>query len=186
VDLFSLRIFDVDEEQKTNSRIFYKQFDSLTKIFGAEVIFNNLFYKNSDKNFNGLTIWYFNDFEVYRNSFQINVKKDWDSVIFVQTFDKKEINFKKGQAKVEIYVQNFKVGEKYFLINDIEIEEQEEKLTSNSNQLEEETHSKTKTIQQRIVKPLNELLEELNSYNGLASIKEAIKNFISYLEFLKE
>lgn len=186
VDLFSLRIFDVDEEQKTNSRIFYKQFDSLTKIFGAEVIFNNLFYKKSDKNFNGLAIWYFNDFEVYRNSFQINVKKDWDSVIFVQTFDKKEINFKKGQAKVEIYVQNFKVGEKYFLINDIEIEEQEEKLTSNSNQLEEETHSKTKTIQQRNVKPLNELLEELNSYTGLASIKEAIKNFISYLEFLKE
>lgn len=185
VDIFSIKIFDVDEEQKTNERIYFSQFDFNTKTFGAEVIFNNLFYNKVDKIFDAVAVWYFNDFEVYRNDFKINIKKDWDSVIFVQTFNKSKIDFKKGQAKVEFYIQNFKVAEKYFLINDQAIQEVEEKLKSNSS-AQDEVKSKSKTLSKREVRPLNELVEELNSFTGLNSIKEAIKNFISYLEFIKE
>lgn len=183
VDIFSIKIFDVEEEQKTNQRIYYSQFNFNINTFGAEVIFNNLFFNKADKIFDATAIWYFNDFEVYKNNFKINIKKDWDSVIFVQTFNKSKIDFKKGQAKVEFYIQNFKVGEKYFIINDISIEEVEEKLTSNSSVEKEE---KTKTIVKREVRPLNELLDELNSFTGLNSIKEATKNFVAYLEFIKE
>ncbi len=185
VDVFSIRIFDVEREQKTNERIYFSQFDFNTKTFGAEVIFNNLFYNKVDKIFDAVAVWYFNDFEVYKNNFKINIKKEWDSVIFVQTFDKSKIDFKKGQAKVEFYIQNFKVAEKYFLINENPIEEIEEKLTSNTTS-QADIKPKTKTITKREVRPLNELIEELNSFTGLNSIKEAIKNFIAYLEFIKE
>ncbi len=185
VDIFSIKIFDVDEEQKTNERIYFSQFDFNTKTFGAEVIFNNLFYNKVDKIFDAVAVWYFNDFEVYKNNFKINIKKDWDSVIFVQTFNKSKIDFKKGQAKVEFYIQNFKVAEKYFLINDQAILEVEEKLTSNLS-VNDQDKLKTKTITKREVRPLNELLDELNSFTGLNSIKDAIKNFIAYLEFIKE
>ncbi|MCX7876336.1 MAG: AAA family ATPase [Melioribacteraceae bacterium] len=184
VDIFSIKIFNVEEEQTTNNRIYYSQFDFNTKTFGAEVIFNNLFYNKSDKIFDATAIWYFNDFEVYKNNFKINIKKEWDSVIFVQTFNKSKIDFKKGQAKVEFYINNFKVGEKYFIINSQSIPE-EEKVTSNSISQDEEK-PKTKTFTKREVRPLNELIDELNSFTGLSSIKEAIKNFIAYLEFIKE
>lgn len=186
-DVFSLKVFDVDTETRTGSRNYCKQFDSAALKFGAEIIFNNHFYNKADKRLEGIAVWYLNDFEVYRNNFQINVKKEWDSVIYVQIWEKIK-QAKEGQARVEIYISNFKVAEKYFVLSNLLIEEEQERIKEVSALAKNKTaeHTSEKKREPRNVRPLPELLQELNSFTGLSSIKEAVKNFVSYLEFLKE
>ena len=186
-DVFSIKIFDVDYEAKTGNRNYSRQFDHGTIKFGAEIIFNNHFYQRDEKRLDGFAVWYFNDFETYRNNFQINVKKDWDSVIYVQTWEKSKLA-KNGQAKVEIYLSNFKVAERYFVINTTVIAEEPERQKEISAPPGKKTFDETteRTREPRKVRPLNELLAELNSFTGLSNIKEAVKNFVSYLEFLKD
>lgn len=188
VELFSLKIFDTEEEARVQKRIYCNQFDFGSAKFGAEIIFNNQFFQKSDLQIDGLAIWYLNDFEVYKNNFQLNVKKGWDSVIFVQTFENSKKVKAAAQAKVEFYFDNFKVGEKYFGIDEARISEAiKEPVKSTSSPSTKTSEEPQDKIQKpRTVRPLTELLDELNSFTGLVSIKEAIKNFISYLEFLKE
>jgi len=185
--VFSLKIFDTEEESRTGNRAFNKQFDGATTKYGAEIIFNNPLYRKEDKRFEGYAVWYLNDFEVNRNNFQINVKKEWDSVIYVQLWEKNQFS-KNGQAKVEIYINNFKVAEKYFAVSNTILPEPDERKQEAETTQQKKTTEKIKENVEvpRIVKPLNELLDELNSFTGLSNIKEAIKNFVSYLEFLKE
>lgn len=186
-DIFSLKIFDTDIESKTGNRKYNKQFDTNTVKYGAEIIFNNHFYKKEDKRLDGYAVWYLNDFETYRNNFQISVKKEWDSVIYVQVWEKNR-QAKNGQAKVEIYINNFKVAEKYFVISNAPVEEEaDRKVEKDTSSLSKTNDNNSEVIKEpRNVRPLNELLDELNSFTGLSSIKEAVKNFVSYLEFLKE
>lgn len=186
-DVFSIKLFDTEAESRTGNRCYNKQFDGKTLKYGAEIIFNNPLYKKVDKRLNGYAVWYLNDFEVYRNNFQLNVKKEWDSVIFVQLWEKNQLA-KNGQAKVEIYISNFKLAERYFAIANVI----EEELPERKQEIDAPTKPKTKessiekTKEPRIVRPLNELLAELNAFTGLSNIKEAVKNYVSYLEFLKE
>lgn len=186
-DVFSIKLFDTENESRIGTRIYNKQFDGTTLKYGAEIIFNNPLYRKEDKRLNGYAVWYLNDFETYRNNFQLSVKKEWDSVIYVQLWEKNQLA-KTGQAKVEIYINNFKVAERYFVIANTTIEELPERKQELDSHYQSTTKENTseKTKEPRIVRPLNELLEELNSFTGLSNIKEAVKNFVSYLEFLKE
>lgn len=190
VDVFSLKIFDTEDETVNGKRNYCNQFTRSTINYAIEIIFENLFFNKKEKNFNGLAVWYLNDFEVFRNIFQLNVSKDWDQVIFVQQCNDGKIEWNEGQAKVEIYINKFKVGEKFFVIGKEQISEPLEreiqtqapepskiKFTENKEPIKKET---------RVVRPLPELLAELNNFTGLTNVKEAVKNFIAYLEFLKE
>ncbi len=190
IDIFSAKLFDIDIESKINRRNYLKQFDSDTKNIGVEVIFNNPFYKKIEKKINNCSaVWYLNDFEIFRNNFQLTLQKDWDSIIFVQVCGSDQKNFwKQGQAKVEIYIENFKVCEKYFVIAKEPVEEIEDRLQAVISPQTDKQIEKIKApvSEPRKVRPLNELLDELNGFIGLTSIKEAVKNYIFYLEFLKE
>ncbi|KAF0153345.1 MAG: AAA family ATPase [Ignavibacteria bacterium] len=187
IDVFSLKLFDTEIEDRTGNRNYNKQFDGNSLKFGAEIIFNNPFYKKEDKRLDGFAVWYLNDFETFRNNFQLNVKKEWDSVIYVQLWEKNQ-PAKYGQGKVEIYISSFKVVEKYFVISNAIIEELPERKQEKDSHSLTKTNEKTseKVREPRKIRPLNELLDELNSFTGLSNIKEAVKNFVSYLEFLKE
>ncbi len=193
VDVFSINFFDVEEEELKKDRIFIKKFDKSIRRIGTEVIFYNPFFEKADKKFSCKAVWYLNDFQIYTNNFQLNIKKQWDSVIFVQVCGSSEKDFwKKGQGKVEIYISNFKICERFFGVGSNRIDEEiktDELQPAREDRTKVEEPVKpevTKTIEPRVVRPLNELLDELNSFTGLTSIKEAIKNFIAYLEFLKE
>ena len=194
IDIFSLKLFDAVEESKTGSRIYCKSFANSTRIIATEIIFNNLFFKEEDKIFNCSLVWYLNDFEVGKNNFQMNVLKDWDSVIFVQSLSSEQSdNWQSGQARLELYVNNFKTGEKYFGIGNQNLRETEEKYDfpetktfdrqSDQKKIDKQT---TKILSRPTTKSLNELLDELDHFTGLVSIKESVKSFVSYLEFLKE
>lgn len=183
--IFSIKIFDVQKETKMNERHFYKQVDKNITWIGAEVIFNNPLYGKENRFYDCSLVWYINDFEIGRNNFKLNVPKDWDSIIFTQNMGSDTPGFwKKGQAKVEIYINNFKVGEKYFGISDFRISEEETPSPIPKTKTKET--QKTRTTVQQADKSLEELLAELDSFIGLTNIKQAIRDFISYLEFINE
>ena len=189
VEVISVKMFDTAEENVSRKRTYYKVFDPFASSIGAEVIFNNPFFGKAEKVYNCNAVWYLNDFEIGKNNFQLNVRKDWDTVIFAQSWGSDlESLWKMGQGKVEIYINNFKATEKYFGIGTQRILESEVQAPV-TDQMRDDKSLKEKTQEQikpRQVKPLEELINELNSYTGLNSIKEAVKNFIAYLEFLKE
>lgn len=189
VNIFSIKIYDAVKDIKQRTRIYYQQITPNLLSTGVEVIFNNQFYNSLDKIFDCKVIWYLNDFEFGINNFRLNVPKTWDSVIFTQTIGKENnISWQQGQAKVEIYIDNYKAGEKFFGIGETLIVEQEE-LTKelNENPIEslQEKDRKTKEYQLDN-RSLDELLHELDSYIGLKNIKQSVRDFISYLEFIKE
>ena len=74
--------------------------------------------------------WYLNDFEVYKNEFKLKVPEDWDTVIFTQTAEAK---WKNGQGRVDLYIENFKVAEKWFYLDKTKV------LLEEKKQQEEET-----------------------------------------------
>ncbi|MCX6173690.1 MAG: AAA family ATPase [Ignavibacteriales bacterium] len=188
IEIISIKVFDVDEEKKHGHRIYCKSFSRSILKIAAEVIFNNPFYVDADKLFNCSAVWYLNDFEIGRNNFQLNVKKEWDSAIFIQVWGSEDQGlWKNGQAKVEIYINNFKVCTKNFYIAGETVVEDEKAISQPLKQEKKKDEDHIQPVkEQRSVKPLNELIANLDSFTGLSSIKESVKSFISYLEFLKE
>ncbi|MBM4172089.1 MAG: AAA family ATPase [Ignavibacteria bacterium] len=192
-DIYSIRIFDAAKDSKIDKRIYFNQINKHFATIGAEVIFNNPFFSIEDKTLNCKAIWYINDYEVGTNKFRLHIPIDWDSVIFAQTIDTGYSGlWNVGQGKVEFYLNNFKVGEKYFGIDQFSLFEEDvppKKPTKETKVQEKETDTKTttqlktKTIDER---PLEELLKELDSYIGLTNIKQTVRDFISYLEFVNQ
>ncbi|AFN75708.1 AAA family ATPase [Melioribacter roseus P3M-2] len=185
IKLISIKIFDPERESKTKVREYYKQIDKRCNWISVEVIFDNPEFNIKDGEYNCKIVAYIDDMEAGITNFKLNVPKEWDSVIFTQNIGSDLPGFwKKGQGKLELYVNEFKVGEKYFGINDFYIKEKEEK--------HEEKRKIIKTKErENIVKPpddksLEELLEELDSFIGLKNIKQTVRDFITYLEFIKE
>lgn len=184
-EIISIKLFDVEEELKTNNRSYYIQLDKDIKWIGAEIIFNNPYFEKENRSYNCSIVWYIDDFEIGRNDFKLNIPKEWDSIIFTQNMGSDTSEFwKKGQAKVEIYINNFKVGEKFFGISDNRIRD-EELISPPIKQKTKETKTHERSIPAS-EKSIQELLTELDSFIGLQSIKQSIRDFISYLEFINE
>jgi len=203
-NIYSIKLYELNTPNNAD-RVYLKQLPISYKKFGIEVIFNNPHFKEADKLYPMTFVLYQNDFEVFKLPFQMNTQKEWDSIIFTQTID--TLSTKKwdeGQAKLELYINNFKVSERYFGVSQNVLFESEDDRSSpepKSPKKEDKTDSysflkkpvdkkitneKNVIPKERNVRPLSELIEELNKFIGLSAIKEAIKTFISYLEFIQE
>lgn len=190
MDVFSLKIFNQTEEEARGKRTYYQQLNpkQLNKI-GLEIIFENFEFEKSENDYDALVIWYLDDHEVLKNNFKLHVPKDWDTVIFTQAG---EVNWGHGQAKAEIYIENFKVCEKWFYLDaeSIILEQPSKKSSSlpmsSAQSTEEEKIAETVHSEAPPMRSIEELLEELNGYVGLKSVKYAVKEFIDYLEFQKD
>lgn len=190
--LFSIKMFDAFKDSKQQIRNYFNQFNKKFPSLGTEVIFNNPFFEKEDKSFSGYVVWYLNDYEIGSNNFRLNIPKEWDSVVFSQilTIDPK-IKLDYGQGKVEIYLNNFKVGTKYFGIgfNYIPDEEETKRLLPKTKPIlkdEKIDLSVTRTEQKVESKSLDDLLTELDSFIGLSNIKQTVRDFIAYIKFINE
>lgn len=185
-EVISIKMFDVDEDKNLGKRKYYNQFDS-KKIHsvGGEIIINNPFYQKENRISEGEAIWYFNDFEVYRSSFKIKLKDDWDSLIFVQTLSRSSKSpWETGQAKLEIFIEGFLICYKCFVIGNSELPEVVEEFNE-KNKTEEPIKNSIEKIGQP-ERSLEDVLNELDSFTGLDSIKKGVRDFISYLDFINE
>ncbi|MCF6269992.1 MAG: AAA family ATPase [Melioribacteraceae bacterium] len=190
IDVFSLKIFNQTEEEAKGKRTYYQQLNPnyLSKI-GLEIIFENFEFDKSENEYSALAIWYLDDYEVCKNDFKLQVPKDWDTVIFTQTGI---ANWHNGQGKVDVFIENFKVCEKWFYLDSENITiEHAPQIEESSAPSDSAAPNREEEIENIIpeappARSIEELLEELNGYVGLNSIKYAVKEFIDYLKFQQE
>ncbi|NLT49346.1 MAG: AAA family ATPase [Ignavibacteria bacterium] len=187
LQVISAKFFNVIDDSKQNQRVYYKQFSAADiKFIGVELIFKNHFFNKKKMYYKGFAIWYLNDFEIGRSYFKMNINENWDSVIYVQTWGSDEhFYWEKGSGKVEIYIDDFKVSESLFKIG-----EQKEYLLPSKEKIPQKSFQENSVSEITVVESekenLQKLLAELNNFVGLKNIKNSIKEFIDYLEFLKE
>lgn len=191
-DVFSAKVYDADIENDNGNRNYLLAINVNTvKNIGLEVIFNNRHFDTANKNYDCNLIWYLNDFEIAKTPFKLSVKKNWDSVIFTQSLESKGLKLSPGQARVDIYIDNFKVSEKWFVLGDRNIKQQFETPDIPKDSKPPQSEKKEVQISAQIHEPdstktLDELLEELNTFIGLNNVKNSIKDFVDYLKFMQE
>ncbi|MBI9073324.1 MAG: AAA family ATPase [Melioribacteraceae bacterium] len=187
--IFSIKSYNIVEDKTLSKRKYYTSF-KLTDIksLGAEIVFENLNYKIKDVKLKGHSIWSINDFEISKKTFELCIKSDWDSVIFVQSLAPQTIeNIKEGICKLEIYVDNFKVGVKEIKIGDsYQVDEKKIIAPPKRRAVERPVQQRETKISHSHQKNLGQLLRELDNFIGLPEIKDGIKNLVNYLKFQSE
>lgn len=191
LEAFSIKMFSVEEDKQNGKRNYYSSFDtSVLKSIGTEIVFINQYFRMKTRSFSGFAVWYINNELIGKVPFKLKVDKDWDSLVYAETLSIKENqNWDKGQAKVEIFIEDDKVCEKNFMLSDEIIYEEKEKLPSSSAKppvTDDDKKDVRFEISEADEKSLEESIAELEEFTGLESIKKGIKDFISYLEFINE
>lgn len=189
----SVRMFNLEESLQSQKRTYLLQFDELrTTYTAAEITLRNPNHKIIDSVHRGVTIWYYEDEEVGRNAFNLESKKDWELVEFVQSWGTALPGFwKQGEGKIEVLIDNYLILKHTFQIGSEEIIN-----FSSNNQFENESLNKLSTKQPKTIEQLQRtsidnislpsLFAEFDSLIGLINLKESLKGFITYLDFVNE
>jgi SpoVK/Ycf46/Vps4 family AAA+-type ATPase len=193
-DVVHAKTYDLVENLRSGKRTYLLQFDEEnTKYIGVEMVIDNPFYGNKRMSAEGLAVWYLNNMEVGRHHFEIPFEKDWASVEIVQSWGTDNPGFWKiGQGRADIFLNFEKVCTRWFYIDHSQIvnfEDTDNKERSghqerpNINQPKNVSNSSLRPTEE---KSLEDLFEELNSYVGLGKVKQSMKDFVDYLNFINE
>ncbi len=194
-NIFSVKTYDLLENLRTEKRTYLLQFNEETiRYIGVEIIIDNPFYENKIVNIEGLAVWYLNNIEAGRHQFELGIEKEWKTVEFVQSWGTDNPGFwSSGQGKVDIYLANNKICTRWFLIGHSEIVnfEETEVLTEAFVHPEKPATLQPNEVQLTSLKPhetesLEKLLAELDTYVGLNSVKQSMRDFVDYLKFINE
>ncbi len=193
-DVFKLLVFD--ENDKSFQKGIGPYYLSLNikdeKKIAVEVIFANPLFRIEDSTINGKLLWYVNDILISSNVFEVPVSNEWDSVIFSQPLVNQDKLRQQGQGKVELYFDDFKVAETYFILSDKDktITDQPTDTPKEKGDSAPSQNKETAVGQNNIIEPeeksLDELLAELDEFIGLESIKTGIRDLIDYIQFQKK
>lgn len=199
------KTFDLASDTPENRPYMLQFNEEETTFVGVEVTISNPFYNVKDSEINGRVVWHMNEKEVGENKFKLPVDRMWRTLIFVESWGSQTAGFwKRSQGRVDVYLQDQKVCERWFLVGasyienfeDFDLAELEEKLLS-ERALKKHTkktdaqavapaHQEVKKTKADSEKTLEDFLSELDSFTGLASVKQSMRDFVSYLEFIKE
>lgn len=190
------KTFDLIEQMSSGNKTYILQFnESSIQYIGVEVVILNPFTKQGNTSINGSAVWYLNGDEVGRHNFSLNVESDWGTVIFSQSWGTEQPGFwKRGQGKVDIYINGEKTVEKWFLVGSSVIIDFEEPDIYFS-ELESQNNQDMKTVSVQASEgskdavpdmSVDEILAELDKFTGLKAVKQAMRDFVDYLEFIKE
>ena len=192
-EIFSVRMFNLSESLQLQKRTYLLQFDEMrTSYVAAEIKIKNPNYKLTKSLYNGLTIWYLEDEEVGRNPFTIELNTDWKYVEFVQSWGTPVPGFwKHGEGRIEVLFDNelilkqvFQVGQNEIVDFTVEEEEKDSTLSSQITSQPKKIEQFQKTSTDNI--SLTTLFEEFDTLIGLKSLKQSLKDFITYLNFVSE
>ncbi|HEX2865536.1 MAG TPA: AAA family ATPase [Ignavibacteriales bacterium] len=176
-----------------------------TAFVGAELLLANPFYGKSDFSLTGRALWYLNGKKLGQNSFSVLIEKTWQEATFIQYWGADVPGYwEKGQARLEIFIDDQKVCERWFLIGTSEIEqsfepkyipENQDRLQPYTNVIETgdagkelpgNTSPAYKPAMRIEEESLSDLINMLDGFTGLKKVKESLRDFISYLEFQNE
>jgi len=191
-EILSIKMFNLTESLQSEIRTYLLQFDqSITSYIAAESVLRNPNYNSCDSLLRGVTIWYLEDEEVGRNNFNLQLKKDWELVEFVQSWGTSLPGFwKLGEGRIEVLLENTLVLNHSFQIGDSEILDFTTDIKRGNESL-----NKQQTKQPKKIEHLNQtfpgelslpfLFEEFDNFVGLKNLKQSLKDFITYLDFVK-
>ena len=194
-DVLHSKTFDLLENLRSGKRTYLHQFSEDTvRYIGVEIVIDNPFYGNKRIVAEGMAVWYLDNKEVGRHQFELPVEKEWESLEFVQSWGTDTPGFwKQGQGKVDIYLNDEKLCTRWFYIGGSEIvnfeiaENKEEKFEHQEKPvIEQPNNVHNKQIQPVEEKSLDELLLELDEYIGLNKVKQSMRDFVDYLNFINE
>ncbi|MDP4174225.1 MAG: AAA family ATPase [Bacteroidota bacterium] len=202
-EFIDLKLFELSSDPLSQeNRKYILQFDeSLTYFIGAEGIFSNPYYKQQSVSLQGEIVWIINEQELGRNPFIINVEKDWNMVSFAQSWGSDKAGYwRKGQGRVELYINGEKVCERWFLIGSTEIVQNTnvKEIPAGQENSEEVLSPVIQTVKTSEIKSgrsnekkeesesLKDLIQKLEEYTGLKEVKQSVKDFITYLEFIDQ
>lgn len=192
------KMFDMVRDMNTGERFYMLQFsEQRAEFIGVEVILLNPYYNIKDSHITGTAVWYMNDEEVGNHEFEVAIDREWRNLVFVESWGTQGAGYwKRGQCKVEIYFNRQLVCSRYFLIGISDIPNSEE---VDINQIEREIAKKQSAVKStgadETKKPadvpegeesLADLLAQLDTFTGLKSVKQSMRDFVDYLEFIRE
>ena len=193
--VYQIKTYDLIENLRAGKRTYLIQFnEDAIRYIGVEIVLDNPFFGNKSIDVEGTAIWYLNDAEVGQHHFTLGMEKDWKVVEFVQSWGTEKPGFwKEGQGKVDIYLDNYLVCTRWFLVGQSEIFNFEEAQIhfDESEPLEKPVTEQPVEVKSTSLKPqeeksIEELLAELDTYIGLQGVKQSMKDFVDYLKFLNE
>lgn len=193
--ILSAKTYNLTENLRTDKRTYLLEFnEDTTKYVGVELVIENPFYLNKTVELDGLAVWKLNGIEVGTNQFLLTLEKEWKIVEFVQSWGTETAGFWcRGQGIVEIFLDNQKVCTRWFGIGNSDVVNFEEikylEEDSTKLQLPEARLTEEKIrVEKKPIKTeaLPELLANLDKYVGLESVKQSMRDFISYLEFIRD
>ncbi len=192
------KTFDVGAELGGGERLYLLQFaEATTRYIGVEVIVSNPYYKLKEENLPGTVAWFINNQEVGRHNFEIPTDREWKNIIFTQSWGTDTPGFwKRGQGRVELYIYDQKICERWFLVGNSSIVNSEEvDMAALENELSRKLPTqgvppsqlnKQSPLESGEPKSVVSLLSELDKFVGLTSVKQSMRDFVDYLEFINE
>lgn len=194
-DILHAKTYNLIENLRSGKRTYLLEFnEEEIRYIGVEIVIDNPFFNNKRAVVEGTAVWYLNNEEVGRHQFELPIEKEWPSVEFVQSWGTDTPGFwKKGQAKVDIYINASRVCTRYFFIDkadvvNFEISDNKEEKYEHQEHPDIEQPSNVQDISSKPQeeKSLEELLVELDSFTGLSRVKQSMRDFVDYLKFLNE
>ncbi|HEX9250997.1 MAG TPA: AAA family ATPase, partial [Ignavibacteriaceae bacterium] len=193
IEILSVKMFSLEESLQSQKRTYLLQFDQpRTSYIAAEIALKNPDSNNKESVLRGVTIWYLEDEEVGRNNFNLEIKKDWELVEFVQSWGTPLPGFwKQGEGRLEVILENNLVLKQVFYIGNSEIfdfDSEENAVAKISNKLSTLQPKKIEQLNKSFLEnsSLPSLFEEFDNYVGLKNLKQSLKDFITYLDFISE
>ncbi|MDR3666588.1 MAG: AAA family ATPase [Ignavibacteriaceae bacterium] len=194
-DVLNAKTYDLLENLRSGKRTYLLQFDEENILYiGVETVIDNPFFGNKRMVADGMAVWYLNNMEVGRHQFDLPLEKEWASVEFVQSWGTDNPGFwRKGQGKVDLYLNLEKICTRWFYIGNSEIvnfetaENKEGKFEHQERaEINQPNNVSNAALRPAEEKSLEELLEELNTFVGLNKVKQSMKDFVDYLIFINE
>jgi len=193
IGILSVKMFNLEESLQSQKRTYLLQFDQpRTSYIAAEITLKNPHLSDKESVLRGLTIWYLEDEEVGRNNFNLEVKKEWELVEFVQSWGTPLPGFwKQGEGRIEVLLENNLILKQVFQIGSsetIDFTAKENIANENSNKLTTQQPKKIEHLNRSFLdnSSLPSLFESFDSYVGLKNLKQSLKDFVTYLDFINE
>ncbi len=189
------KMLDYNNPEDESGKLYQIQFaESQIRYIGVEVIVSNPYFQMKEDILSGDVVWILSGREVGRHNFTVQVDRAWPQVVFVQSWGTDSPGFwKRGQGRVEIYLSGIKLCERWFLIGQSAIPNIEEidiasieRDLRNKAPVKASASSGAMQASPEVPGSVGQILADLNTLTGLNSVKQSMKDFINYLEFIKE
>ena len=192
--IYTAKTFDYLEFLQTEKKVFLLQFNSqIIRYIGVEISIDNPFFGNKDMIVEGSVTWFLNGDEIGNHPFSLELKKGERIVKFIESWGSDSKGFwKDGTGYVDVYLDFYKVCSSSFIIGEYEIInfEEEENYPAKTEKIKSHSGSSQTIFEvnknESESQSIDDLLSILNSYVGLDSIKQPLKDFVDYLKFLNE